>query len=310
MHVRELVQLAIGGLFLGGLYVLIAIGMSIILNVTGIFHIAHGSTISLSALTYSALEGESVLTAVAATTAVSLTFTLASYEVLYRPIARRQPTLFPLFLASFGLWIVANAALALVFSADPSHPQTELNSTIDIGWLYVLKINLLAFVVAVVAYLATRTFLDRTMTGSLMRAVACNREMADVWGMPRRRAERVAFVIAALLAVPAGVFAAYILGAYPTVGDTPLLVAFAALILGGVGSIGGAAGAALLFGVIQGAAVWQLPATWQDGVVFGVFLLLILARPEGLATLRPRKPARPAERSSRELASVSGGSDA
>lgn len=289
MH--ELVQLAIGGLFLGGLYVLIAIGMSIIFNVTGIFHIAYGSNLSLSALTYAAVETTNVPLAILAAAAVSLAFTIASYELMYRPIAKRQPTLFPLFLASFGLWIVVGAALTLVFSADPSHPQTSLNSTVNIGWLYLLKITLLAFGVAIAFYIVTRLFLARTMTGSLMRAVACNREMTDVWGMPRWRAERVAFVIAALLAVPAGIFLAYVLGAYPTVGDKPLLIAFAALILGGVGSIGGAASAALLFGVIQGVAVWRLPATWQDGVVFGVFLLLILASPRGLSALRPRRAA-------------------
>lgn len=288
MH--ELVQLAIGGLFLGGLYVLIAIGMSIIVSVTGIFHIAHGSNLSLCALTYAALESTSVPLAILATIGVSLAFTMASYELLYRPIAKRQPTLFPLFLASFGLWIVGSAALSLIFSADPSHPHTSLNSTVDIGWLYVLKINLLAFGVAIVCYVGTRLFLAKTMTGSLMRAVACNRDMSDLWGMPRRRAERVAFAIAGLLAVPAGIFVAYVLGAYPTVGDLPLLIAFSALILGGMGSIGGAASAALLFGVIQGVAVWKLPETWQDGVVFGVFLLLILASPRGLSAFRSRRP--------------------
>ncbi|GII81046.1 branched-chain amino acid ABC transporter permease [Sphaerisporangium rufum] len=289
MH--ELVQLAIGGFLLGGLYVLIAIGMSIILNVTGIFHIAHGSTLSLCALTFAALESTHILLAVLVTTGVSLTFTMAGYELLYRPIAKRQPTLFPLFLASFGLWIVGGAALTLIFSAEPVHPRTSLNSTVNFGDLYLLKINLLAFAVAAACYAATRVFLARTMTGSLMRAVACSRDMSDVWGMPRRRAERVAFMIAGLLAVPAGIFAAYVLGAYPTVGDTPLLFAFSAVVLGGLGSIRGAAAAALLFGVVQGVAVWALPATWQDGVVFAVFLLLILVSPRGLGTLGLRRRA-------------------
>ncbi|NIH78491.1 branched-chain amino acid ABC transporter permease [Amycolatopsis viridis] len=289
MH--ELVQLAVGGLFLGGIYVLIAIGMSTILSVTGILHIAHGANLSLCALTFSALASTNILIAVLATTAVSLAFTMASYEFLYRPIGHRQTTLFPLFLVSFGLWIVGSSVLTLIFSATASHPRTSLNSTMDIGWLHLLKINLLAFGVAIACYAATRLFLAKTMTGSLMRAVACNRDMADVWGTPRRRAERVAFAMAALLAVPAGIFVAYTLGAYPTVGDTPLLIAFSTVILGGVGSIAGAAGAALLFGVIQGVAVWKLPATWQDGVVFGVFLLLILVSPRGLATLRTRRPA-------------------
>ncbi|WP_084145553.1 branched-chain amino acid ABC transporter permease [Amycolatopsis jejuensis] len=289
MH--ELAQLAVGGLFLGGIYVLIAIGMSIILNVTGILHIAHGANLSLCALTYSALESVNVPIAILGTAVVSLGFTMAGYELLYRPISARQSGLFPLFLASFGLWIAGSSVLTLIFGANAAHPQTSLNSTFDIGGLHVLKINLLAFGVAIVCYAVTRLFLTRSMTGSLMRSVACNSEMTDVWGMPRRRAERVAFAIAGLLAVPAGIFAAYILGAYPTVGDTPLLIAFSTVILGGVGSIAGAAGAALLFGVIQGVAVWKLPETWQDGVVFGVFLLLILISPRGLSALRIRRAA-------------------
>lgn len=291
MH--ELIQLAVGGLLIGGIYVMIAIGMSIILDVTGILHIAHGANLSMCALTFTALEPKGFPLAILATTAVSLAFTMAAYELLYRPIAKRQSDLFPLFLASFGLWIVGSSALTLIFSANASHPPTSLNTTLDIAGLYLVKINLMAFGCAIVCYIATRMFLKRTMTGSLMRAVACNSEMADVWGMPRHRAERVAFVIAALLSVPAGIFAAYIFGAYPTMGDTPLLIAFSTVILGGVGSIAGATVGSLIFGVIQGVALWRLPATWQEGVVFAVFLLLILISPRGLATVRgSRRPKR------------------
>jgi len=290
MH--EFVQLAVGGLLVGGIYVMIAIGMSLILDVTGILHIAHGANISLCALTFTAVEPHGFVLAVAATLVVSLAFTMAAYDLLYRPVAKRQADLFPLFLASFGLWIVGSSALTLVFSANATHPPTSLDSTIDVAGLHLVKINLMAFGAAIVCYLLTRTFLRRTMTGSLMRAAACNGEMADVWGMPRRRAERVAFVIAALLSVPAGIFAAYIFGAYPTMGDVPLLIAFATVIIGGVGSITGAAAGALIFGVIQGVALWQLPPAWQEGVVFTVFLLIILIAPRGLAMFGKGRPKR------------------
>jgi branched-chain amino acid transport system permease protein len=276
-------QLIIGGLAIGGLYVLVAVSFSVVWRTTGVFNIAQGASIGIGGTVYTGLYGHSPLLAVVAAILACAAFGLLSYELVYRNIARWRNQFEVLFAASLALSIIAEAVLTLVFGSNFLTPSTAwLSGYVTAASLRIPTIDLVGFGIALVAFSALLWTIYRTGVGRHIRAVASDRGTAEVWGINRRRVEQSAFVVGSILAAATVIVLSYLGGSFPNMGDVSMLIAVAATVVGGVGSIAGTALAALAFGVIESVSLFWVANTWQDAVVFGVFLLVVLIRPRGL----------------------------
>lgn len=283
------VNAIVQGILFGGLYALSAAGLSLLYGVMGAINLAHGDLAIVAA--YAAVIVVPILHLpwFVAVLIVVPAFFVAGYlgqRTLIQATLDRGPM--TTLLVSFGVSIIIQNALLELSSAD-SH-------TIDTGSLVTASITvtpqisiplilLLIFAVAVVTLLGLELYLSRTSTGRLIRAVADDREAAQLSGTRYRHV----FGIAAALAIATVALAGLAFGMYssfaPTSGSTRLLFAFEAVVIGGLGSLWGTLAGGIVLGVTQALGSAIDPSF---GVLAGhlVFLAVLAIRPTGIAGAR------------------------
>ena len=274
------------GVLLGGLYALSACGLSLLFGVMGAINLAHGDLAVIAAYVAFFVVPILHLPAILAFVVVIPVFLVAGYlgqRTLIQTSLDRGPL--TTLLVTFGLSVVIQNALLQVFSAD--------NHSLDIGSLVadsiqlsdeisIAYLSLGIFAVAVAVLIGLQLFLSRTTTGRLIRAVADDREAAQLSGVRYRHV----FGIAGALAVGTVALAGLAFGMYssfgPSSGSTRLLFAFEAVVIGGLGSLWGTLAGGIVLGVAQAVGAAFDPSL---GVLSGhiVFLAVLAVRPQGIA---------------------------
>jgi branched-chain amino acid transport system permease protein len=280
------------GILLGGLYALFACGLSLLFGVMDVINLAHGDVAVVAAYVSVVVATTLGLPALVTILVVVPLFFGLGYigqRTLIQASLDRGPL--TTLIVSFGLSVVIQNGLLLVFSAD-SHSldigslvsaSIPISSEIAIPYL-----SLATFVVAVVVLLGLQLFLSYSRTGRLIRAVADDREAAQLAGVDYRHI----FGIAAALAIATVALAGLAFGMYssfaPTSGSSRLLFAFEAVVIGGLGSLWGTLAGGMVLGVAQALGAAYDPSL---GVLAGhlVFLAVLAIRPEGIA---PRRATR------------------
>ncbi len=283
------VNAGVQGILLGGLFALFACGLSLLFGVVGVINLAHGDFAILGAYLAVVILPSVHTNALWALLFVPPIFAAFGY-VLQRVLLQRSLEISPLttLLVTFGLSIVIQNALLEGFSAD-SHSLSvgklvgqalHLGSVVSVGYL---RLGIL--VVAVVVLAAIQVFLSRSATGRQIRAVADDREAAQIAGVGTHHvvgiAAAIAFATLALAGLAFGTYAQF----SPYSGSSLLIFAFEAVVIGGLGSLWGT----LLGGCILGLAQTlgsQIDASL--GVLMGhlVFLAVLAVRPNGLIPAR------------------------
>ncbi|MGY1815499.1 branched-chain amino acid ABC transporter permease [Blastococcus sp. SYSU D00820] len=279
------VNAVVQGLLLGGLYALVAAGLSLVFGVMRIVNLAHGVLAILAAYGALLLADElgwnpflSLLVVVPVMAAVGY---LLQRGLLDR--ALRGGELSPL-LVTFGLAIVLQNVLLEVFSADSRRLDVgglgtggfRVADGLSIGWF-----PLLAALIGVLVIAGLGQFLARTRTGRAMRATSDDQEAARLMGIDNRRLYAVATAIALGTVAIAGVFLGARSSFDPAAGATTLIFAFEAVVIGGLGSLWGTLIGGVVLGVAQNVGAAIDPAY---GVLAGhlVFLAVLALRPRGL----------------------------
>ena len=281
----EWINAIIQGFLLGGLYALLAAGLSLMFGVMRIVNLAHGVLAITAAYIAWVLVQHTPIPPFATLIVVVPVMAAVGY-VLQRGLLNRalgQGSLAPI-LVTFGLAIVITNLLQEIFTVD--------NRSIQIGALETDSINitsdlaigifpLITFVVGVLAIVGLQLFLSRTRTGRAMRATSDDRDAATLMGINNRSLYAVATAIALGIVGVAGVFLGMRTQFNPGFGDVMLIFAFEAVIIGGLGSLWGTLVGGMILGVAQVVGAQAFPAY---GVLFGhlVFLLVLVVRPQGL----------------------------
>jgi branched-chain amino acid transport system permease protein len=272
------------GLLLGGLYALLASGLSLMFGVMRIVNLAHGVLAVASAYVGLLLiQGHvPLLLAVPIVVAVAAGIGfLLHYAILNRAIARGG--LAPL-LVTFGLAVVLTQVLQGLFTADNRTIQTgsfgtgslQIGDALAIGWF-----PLVTFVVAVLVIAAVELFLQHAPLGRAMRATSDDVEAVQLMGIPSRQVYALSTALAMATVGLAGMFLGMRTQFSPTFGDVILIFAFEAVIIGGLGSLWGTLLGGIVLGVAQAIGSQVNPA-W--GVLVGhlVFLAVLTVKPSGL----------------------------
>jgi branched-chain amino acid transport system permease protein len=257
-----LLQLVINGLQLGAIYALTALGFSLIFGATKIF------------MSWSA----SALIAVMAT----VVFGLFMERFIYRPIQRHQGSFFTVFIAAFGVQIIVQNAIGTLFGRGFVSVTTTLSHSHEVmPGLFIAPVAVIAIVVAIVFFTALTLYLSRTHTGTAMRALSENADLIRVFGLEPGRVAQYAFAIGSAIVVPGAILTAMTEGLNPAIGNHVMLISLAATIVGGIGSLRGAACGGLLLGLAENLALWRLDPQWSEAVTFVVLFLFIVFRPAG-----------------------------
>jgi len=278
-------QLLINGLQTGALYALIAAGFSLIFGMTRIFHAAHGATFTIAAFVfyefYEVLQWGLVPSVMASAVAAAL-FGVLLNRWVYVIIQRHEGSFFTVFAASFGAAIVVQNVVAIVFGKGLVTVNTSLSRSVEIlPELYVSPMALIAVVAALVCFGVLHYVFTHTNMGVALRALGENPTLIDVYGLNPRSLGKYAFLIGSVLVVPAAILTAATSGLNPAMGHHVMMISIAATIVGGVGSLRGAAMAGLLFGLAENISLAFVDPQWSEAVTFVILFLFIIFRPGG-----------------------------
>lgn len=280
-----LLQLLVNGLQLGAIYALTAVGFSLIFGSTKIFHVAHGSAFAIGGYVYWWCVVKAGLHPVVATALAILAaalFGLIMERFVYRPIQRHEASFFTVFIAAFGVQIVVQNLIGSIVGRGMETVTTPLSRSVEIlPNLFVAPIAAISLIVALLLFTALSWFLNRTNVGTAMRALSENPDLVRVFGLDPGRIAQYAFIIGSAIVVPGAIFTAMTTGLNPAIGSHVMLVSLAATIVGGIGSVRGAACGGFLLGLAENLAYWKLDPQWSEAVTFIVLFLFIIFRPAG-----------------------------
>jgi branched-chain amino acid transport system permease protein len=284
------VNAVVQGILLGGLYALFACGLSLMFGVMKVINLAHGDLAILAGYLAVGVIAVTRIPAVWSFVIVVPLFAalgyLAQRTLIQASLSRGVLTTL---LVTFGLSIVIENALQQFFSANSrSLPIGSLVSdSLHLGSLSIAWLDLVIFAVAVAVLLGLQYFLSSSRPGRLIRAVADDREAAQLAGADYRHIFGIAAAIAFATVALAGIAYGMYTSIDPTSGTTALLLLFAfeAVVIGGLGSLWGTLVGGILLGVVQ-----QLGAqvSSSDQVLAGqlLFLLILVIRPQGITSRR------------------------
>jgi branched-chain amino acid transport system permease protein len=284
-------QLAANGFISGSLYALLAVSWGLIFATTKIFHFSHALTLTIAvyaAVVCVSVRGVGLPGGFAAAAVVGALVGVGIEWLLYRPLRRVQATQLNVFLASLGLLIAGQSLLLIVFGPQARTLEGFPMRGIALGPVSFTTIEALWMGVAWLAIGGLLAWLWLTRHGLAIRAVASNPDLAHCVGVDRERVFVLVFAVGSALVGIGGTLLALRDTASPTMGVHPVLAAFIAVFLGGIGSIPGAAVGGVLLGLAENMGGLLLPGYWQGVIAFLVLFLVLVVRPSGLLGARGR----------------------
>ncbi len=278
-------QLLLSGIQTGLIYALTAAGFALIFGATRVFHVAHGATFALAAYAFifATDHGLAWPLACLAALAVAVAFGLFMDSFVYRPIQRHEGSFFTVFVAAFGVVVVVQSLLELVFGRSfVAYTSFLTRARPILPGLYLAPMFWVALGVTAAVLLLVGVFLGRSRAGIGLRALSQNPELLGAYGLSARSLSALAFATGSALAVPGAVLAAATTGLQPSVGPHVMLISLAAAIVGGIGSLRGAIAAGILLGVTESLVVAVLDTQWSEAAGFVLLFGFILFKPSGL----------------------------
>lgn len=280
-------QQTVNGLAVGSVYALLGLGVTLIWGVLHVLSFTHAQVLTWGA--FGALValhwGWPVPLAVGAGMVVAGVISAAIDASVLELLRRRRATEHAFVVATIGVALMLQAVLKIRTGSrfEPFPRQGFPTGPIELLGQNVPRLQLTVLGVSLVAMALLALWLNRTRFGRGIRAVAYSRETAELMGINSRLAYATAYFVSGTLAALAGVFVAVSTAnvSYSS-GDRLLLVAFAVIVLGGMGSVPGAVAGGLLLGVVETYATAYASSKFSEMVAFLVILLVLVVRPSGL----------------------------
>jgi branched-chain amino acid transport system permease protein len=296
--VDTFIQLTVDGLTLGSVYALIALGYTLVYGVLKLLNFAHGDLYMVGAyIGFFVIQwfGGAQHLSIAVPLLLVIMFVLAAGLVgglgvaierfAYRPL-RDAPRIAPL-ITAIGVSFFLESSALLLFGAQYRVYNTadfiSLSSGIQIGSVTIDSVQILVLVLGVVLMAGLQLLVNRTRLGRQMRAVAADREAAEMLGINVNFVITATFFLGSALAGVAGIMGGLLFNQVTsTIGFIAGLKAFTAAVVGGIGSIPGAMLGGLVIGVAESFVTGYISSTYSNLIVFGILIVVMLLRPSGL----------------------------
>ena len=278
-------QLFLNGIWAGSIYALLGVSWGLIFAATRTFHFAHGATFIVAAyFTYiiDSVFGVGLILASAGGICFAILFGLAIEGFLYQWLRKAQATTLVIFIAALGALIFSENIIAMLFGTDCKVLSGFPIKVIKFGNVAFTNLHLTMFFSAVILIVGLMLFLMKTGQGKAIRAVISNPEMAEVIGININKVFLLVHALGAILVGSAAILITLERGATPELGTWAILYAFIPVIIGGVGSMPGAALAGFIVGLADNIGIWKIPSQWQLGIAFVILLIVLIIRPNGL----------------------------
>lgn len=271
---------------MGSVYALLGIGFSLSWGVMKVINISHAAFGLLAAfLAYSLLQWLGIDPIVSVVITVPFLFLIACfvYRFLIAPITQAKEVIVSSMILTFGIAIILENLMLLIWSPDPRVITTGYTSKVLVlGPFYFQYPRLAGFFMAVIGVLIIQFFLKKTYTGKAVRAAWQQPEAAQLYGVNLTRISMITFGLAVASAGAGGISMAFLYTFDPHTHNLWLIYLFLVVIVGGVGNVLGTALAGLIVGVITGLSLAFLPYQWVNLLTFGLLMIILIFRPQGL----------------------------
>jgi branched-chain amino acid transport system permease protein len=300
--VTQFFQQLDNGIVLGATYALIALGYTMVYGILKLLNFAHGDVYMVGAyIGYFVIQwfGGPVHPSIPIPLMLVVAFLLASIgcaglgvameRFAYRPL-RDAPRIAPLITALGLSFVIENSVLLLFGGFVRSYNTNEFISTtngIRVGGVHIDSVQILVFVLTALMCMGLQILVKRTMLGKSMRAVASDREAAEMLGVNVNRTIALTFLIGSAMAGVAGVMSGLVFNEISnTIGFLAGLKAFTAAVVGGIGSIPGAMIGGIFIGLAESFSLQYISTEFSDLIVFGILIATMLIRPTGIFSQR------------------------
>ncbi len=278
-------DLFIQGLIQGGIYALIAIGLTLVYGLLRILHVAHAGLYTLGGyitLYLTNFTGNFPLSISVSMIGVGL-IGMVIYRLIYQPILEKPP--FVALIASIGLFIAMEEIYRIIFGPyGLTFVKAPLQDTFNIGGTYLRQCEIVAILLAAFLISALTLFTRYSRIGIAWRATVTDPGMAQSFGVDVKKVRYLNFFIGSAMAAGAGSMVALINNLVePTMGSVPSYKALAIIVLGGLGNVRGTLIAALVIGIAESFGTIYLGNILdRDSIAFALLILVLMVKPTGL----------------------------
>ena len=276
-------QQFLNGLTLGGVYSLVALGLTLVYGIPHVPNFAHGAFYMAGAyVSYYAMTtlGLNYWLAMLAAAAVVAVLSMLAERLVFHKL-RNAPPLHDM-IAAIGILLFLEAGAQAIWGADFHRMQSPYGGLVEIFGLTTVAQRLLIIAGAVVLVAVLHLFLTRTTTGLTIIAMAQNRDGAALVGIDATRVTLLVFAISGALAAVAAVLYSPINLVYPAMGHLVITKAFVIIILGGMGSFPGAIVGGLIIGLAEAFGGFYFSTDYKDLIAFVLLVVILSVRPQGL----------------------------
>ena len=280
----------INGILMGSIYGLTAMGLTIIFGVLKVINFAHGSLLMVGMyVAYWAVSLTGLHPYLTLFIVVPVMFLFGYYlqDIVIKPIFKAEKNVrepITVIIVTTGIWYILDNLTLLIFG--PQYRNLVDNplrgKMIEMGEMFISVPKLYGFVAAIVTAFGVYWFFQRTKQGRAIRATSLDREAASLMGINQYKVYNVAFGIGTATAGIAAVTLVPFYNVFPTVGVLFDIKGFIIVVLGGLGSIGGALMGGIIIGLIESVGPQFMTATWTEAIVYGLFLVFLFVKPSGL----------------------------
>ena len=281
---------AINGILMGAIYGLTALGLTIIFGVLKVINFAHGSLLMVGMyVAYWAVMLTGLHPYLALIFVVPIMYFFGYYlqDIVIKPIFKaekdvREPI--TVIIVTTGVWYILDNLSLMIFG--PQYRSIQDNplkgKMLELGDIFISVPKLWGFCAAILTALAVYLFFQKTRMGRAIRATSLDREAASLMGINQYKVYNVAFGLGTAAAGIAGVTLVPFYNIFPTVGVLFDIKGFIIVVLGGLGSIGGAILGGIIVGLIESVGPQFMTSTWTEAIVYGLFLAVLFIKPSGL----------------------------
>jgi branched-chain amino acid transport system permease protein len=288
MTTTIVLQQAINGVVLGSLYVLVALGLTLIYGVLVQINFAHADFVTLGAFAayfFMHLVGGGYILSIGVAFAVGAALGWLINATIFTPLRNERNELLPL-IATIGVSVMMQNLMLAWFGPIPYAFETPYSQVLRFAGIFVSWQNVVIIVVSILTITLLYAFMKFTYLGKALRAVSQDRETAGLMGINPNQLIMLTFVIASALAGMGGAMLAPVLVLTPFAGTSVIVKAFAIVIIGGFGNVEGTILAGLIVGLIESYTTQFLDPGLIDIVVFALLLLMLAIKPTGLISER------------------------
>jgi branched-chain amino acid transport system permease protein len=277
-------QYLINGLVLSSIYIMVALGLTLVYSILDVPNFAHGELVMLGAYIGVFLIGmmgvKNYLLVLILTVLALACLSVLLWKFIFRPLRSAPPV--TMFIAALGVVYILQSAVQLIWGKEWLSLRSPFTGSVLLGGATITHTRIFIFSLGCLLMIFISLFIYRTWLGKGIRAVSQSESGAALVGINSNRMISLTFAVSGGLAGCAGILLGHVTFVFPLMGFPPLLKAFAMIIIGGMGSIPGAIIGGFFLGLIETLCIAFFSAEYANIFAFGALVLTLIIRPRGL----------------------------